>query len=103
MHVPSGGPASIGLMRKPHPSSTPRVQNAVQTPGADVPPSGIASMARHKPPAHSVLERVSALAVQPAPIDLPAIGASTHSPDAGSHLRVPQSESVTHSGMHAKV
>jgi hypothetical protein len=60
------------------------------------------STGKHNAPAHSVLDRVSAPAVHALPTVLPAIGASTQVPDAASHLRVPQSASLTHRGMHAK-
>src|ERR1051325_9122879 len=65
-----------------------------------VPPSGIDSIGRQRPLAHSVLGMRDA--VQPLPMVLPVIGVSTQRPDAMSHLRVPQSASLTQIGMHAK-
>jgi hypothetical protein len=42
-------------------------------------------------------------AVHPLPTGFPAIGVSTQRPDEASHLRVPQSASVTQMGMQEKM
>src|SRR5437764_9581071 len=101
MHAPIDGPASIGVMRYWHASSVLYRQNEVHTPGVVVPPSGIASMGRQRPPAHSLFD-MFATTVQPAPMGLPAMGVSTQRPDESSHLREPQSASDKQMGMQAK-
>src|SRR4051812_33295899 len=60
----------------------------------------MASIGRHKPPAHSPLV-CPRTTVQLLPTVLPAMGVSTQRPDAGSHLRVPQSASVMQIGTQA--
>src|SRR5258706_9546074 len=101
MHAPIDGPASIGVMRYWQASSVLYRQNEVQTPGVVVPPSGIASMGRQRPPAHSLFDALR-LTVHPAPIGLPAIGVSTQRADESSPLRLPPSASVKQMGKRAK-
>src|SRR5439155_9098272 len=98
--APIGGPASIGVLRKLHASSVLRRQKDVQTPGVGPPPE-LASMGRHRPPAHSLLN-APVPAVQALPTVLPVLGVSTQRPEPTSHLRDPQSASVKQMGMHPK-
>src|SRR5260221_10128732 len=101
MHAPIDGPASIGVMRYWQASSVLYRQNEVQTPGVVVPPSGIASMGRQRPPAHSLFDALR-LTMHPAPIGLPAIGVSHPRPDENTHLHLPQSAPDKQKGKQEK-